>query len=280
MDINTTEFNGAIKKIKTRKIICIVLTVLCILGIFLSAPLYLEIMGDVIIDTDGSYGLAILFAVGVFVSLFAYILVSTPIYNALYIECDARKHLIMLTTLEKERGPIYQMLSNAYFYLGDFDTAIYYDKKTFEVKKVFLKLSALYDKARSEFFAGRLEDFKKTAFDFQVMTKNAKLNEKHRKEILECHTVINLLLAITNEDSEKIKEFASRLDNIKDDNKIASAFVNYLKGIAAYALGDKMESTHRFMSVCDIASKTVLGVLAKRYLDKLNGESDTGVENL
>lgn len=275
MDINTTEFNGAIKKIKTRRIVCIVFTVLCILGIFLSAPLYLEIMGDVIIDTDGSYGLIILFAIGVFVSLFAYILVSTPIYNALYMECDARKHLIMLTTLEKERGPIYQMLSNAYFYLGDFDTAIYYDEKAVGEKKIFSKLSALYGKARSEFFAGRLENFKKTAFDFQVMTKNAKLNEKQRKGILECHTVINLLLAITNEDIEKIKEFASRLDCIKDDNKIASAFVNYLRGIASYALGDKIESTHRFMTVCDIASKTVLGTLAKEFLEKLNSENDT-----
>lgn len=264
MDINTTEFNGLIKKIKTKRVISLVAFVACLIGIWF----FIE---EVV--------LVVLFVIGAFASLLAFLIVGTPTYNALYNDCDARKHLVLLNGIEKGKGT-YPLLVTAYFYIGDFDTSIHYAKRVYQNKSVNSKLTALYWIALNQFFLGKTEEFKQTAFDFQVMTKNAKLNEKHRKEILECHTVINLLLAITNEDSEKIKEFASRLDNIKDDNKIASAFVNYLKGIAAYALGDKMESTHRFMSVCDIASKTVLGTLAKRYLDKLNGESDTGGENL
>ncbi len=276
MDINTIEFNGLIKRIRTKRTVCLVLTVVFVLGILFSAPIHLEILGDVIIDSNGSVTLIILFALGALVSLLAYLIFSVPIHNALFLECDAVKHLILLTSLENERYA-YPMLANAYFYIGDFDTAIYYDKKAFEKKSVITKLNALYGKAKNEFFAGKIEDFKKTAFDFQAMTNGAKLSEKQRNGILKCHTVINLFLAIVNEDSEKIKEFASSLD-IVDDTRISTAFDNYLKGIAAYATGDKDESKHRFMSVCDIASKTVLGILAKEFLEKLNSESDTEVE--
>ena len=276
MDINTIEFNGLIKKIRTKRTVCVVLTVVFILGILLSMPIQLEIMGEHIIDTDGSYALIILFAIAAFASLFAYVLFSVPIHNALFLECDARKHLILLTSLEKEKN-VYPMLATAYFYIGDFDTAIYYDKKAFEKKNANAKISALYRKARSEFFGGRIEDFKKTASDFQAMTNSVKLNEKQQKSILKCNTVINLFLAIVYEDGEKIKEFASQLD-IVDDTRISTAFDSYLKGLAAYTINDKVESTHRFMSVCDIAPKTVLGVLAKEFLGKLNSENNTDGE--
>ena len=132
--------------------------------------------------------------------------------------------------------------------------------------------------ALNKFFLGNEEEFKQSAFDFQAKTKSAKLSERQRKGILQCHAVINLLLSITYKDDKKIKDFLEL--NLDDNTQITKAFENYLKGIAYYELSDKMECAHNFMSVCDIASKTVLGTLAKRYLDKLNGENDTGGENL
>lgn len=258
MDINTTEFNGLIKKIKTKRVISLVAVVACIFGI----AFFIE---EVV--------LVVLFVVGAFASLFAYLIVGTPTYNALYNECDARKHLIMLNGVEKGKGT-YPLLATAYFYIGDFDTSIHYAKRVYQNKSKNSKLTALYWIALNQFFLGKTEEFKQTALDLQVMTKNSKLSERQRKGILKCHSVINLLLAITNKDSEKIKEFVNRLD-VLESTKITVAFDSYMKGIAAYELNEKLESTHRFMSVCDIASKTVLGILAKEYLDKLNTESET-----
>ena len=168
---------------------------------------------------------------------------------------------------------------SAYFYVGDYDTAIHYAKRVYKNRAAISKLKALYWIALNKFFLGNEEEFKQAALDFQVMTKGAKLSEKQRKGILQCHAVINLLLSITYKDDKKIKDFLEKL-NLDDNTQITKAFENYLKGIAYYELNDKMECAHNFMSVCDIASKTVLGTLAKRYLDKLNGENDTGGENL
>ena len=215
----------------------------------------------------------VLFALGAFASLFAFVLVGVPTYNALYNECDARKHLIMLNGIEKGKNT-YPLLTTAYFYIGDFDTSIHYAKRVYQNKSANSKLTALYWIALNQYFLGKTEEFKKTALDLQAMTKTAKLSEKQRKGILKCHSVINLLLAITNKDNEKIKEFVGRLDII-DNTPITVAFDSYMKGIASYELEENLESTHRFMNVCDIASKTVLGILAKEYLNKLNTESET-----
>lgn len=160
MDINTIEFNGLIKKIRTKRTVCVVLTVVFILGILLSMPIQLEIMGEHIIDTDGSYALIILFAIAAFASLFAYVLFSVPIHNALLLECDARKHLILLTSLEKEKN-VYPMLATAYFYIGDFDTAIYYDKKAFEKKMLTLRYLHYTEKQEASFLAVGLRILRK-----------------------------------------------------------------------------------------------------------------------
>lgn len=263
MDINTTEFNGLIKKIKTKRVISLVAFVACLIGIWFFIE---EVM------------LVVLFVIGAFASLLAYLIIGTPTYNALYNDCDARKHLVLLNGIEKGKGT-YPLLVTAYFYIGDFDTSIHYAKRVYQNKSVNSKLTALYWIALNQFFLGKTEEFKQTAFDFQAKTKSAKLSERQRKGILQCHAVINLLLSITYKDDKKIKDFLEKL-NLDDNTQIAKAFENYLKGIAYYELSDKMKCAHNFMSVCDIASKTILGTLAKRYLDKLNGENDTGGENL
>ncbi len=276
MNLNATGFDEFIKKIRIKRTIAISLFIVCLLGVIFSAPWYLEVLDEVIINTDGSMSLVILFGFSSFACLFGYVLASMPIYNALFYECDAKKHLVMLSSLEKEKR-IYQMLSNAYFYVGDYDTAVYYDKKAFEKKSHNAKLTALFGRARSEFFANKIDNFTCTASDFNSLIATAKLNDRQKKTVSKYQTIINLLLAITNNDTEKIKEYASCLQ-AWEETKITGSFINYLKGIASFKLNDKTESTYRFMSVCESASKTVLGTLAKEYLDKLNNESDTQIE--
>lgn len=275
MDINTTEFNMLAKKIKIKRIIALICIIAFVLLIVFSVPLNLEVndYGATSIDVNGAVTLAIRGILGALVSFFMYLIFSSPIYNSLFQECDARKHLFLLKTLENEKFT-YPALANAYAYIGDFDTAIYYDKKAYENKSRIAKLHALYGKATNEFFAERIDDFRNTAFEFQSLTKKTKLNDKQRQKFLKCHRVINLLLAISNKDLEKIKEFSSLLEPF-DKTVISTVFINYLKGLSSFELKNKAECTYRFMSVCDVASKTALGVLAKEYLDKINGKSDT-----
>lgn len=46
-------------------------------------------------------------------------------------------------------------------------------------------------------------------------------------------------------------------------------FVNYLKGVAAYDIGDKKEAIYRFMAVKENCEKTVFFGMAEQHLAKL-----------
>lgn len=272
MDLNTTEFNDIIKKIKIKRRIIGIIIALCFIGIIFSFPMYLEILGDVIIDHSGAPTLIVVFLIAILICLIAYVFISVPIHNALLNECDARKYIVMLTALEKEKS-IYSMLSTGYFYLGEYDTGIYYCNKAIEGKSQYAKLTGLFGRARCEYFAGRLDDFKRTALEFSSLVANAKLNEKQKAIINNYQNIINLFSAIGNKDKEKIKEFSSKLQPW-EDTKIVNGFINYLKGVASYELGDKKESDYRFMAVKDTCSKTVLGTLCDKYLSETQNEDN------
>lgn len=272
MDLNTTEFNDVIKKIRIKRRIIGILITLSFIGIIFSFPMYLEILGDVIINHSGAPTLIVVFLIVILICLIAYVFISVPIHNTLLNECNARKYIVMLTALEKEKS-IYSMLATGYFYLGDFDTGVYYCNKTIESKSQYAKLTGLFGRARCEYFAGKYENFQQNVLEFNNLLSASRLNKKQQAIIIRYQCVINLFSAILNKDNLKIKEFASNLQPW-EDTKIVVSFINYLKGLAAYELGDKKECNYRFMAVCDVASKTVLGALSKKYLSNPQGEEN------
>ncbi len=274
MDLNTTEYNDIIKRIKIKRTIARILIFITAALLILSFPIQLKFNGEIIFDYKGFQSPALFFIIVAFVAeLIAHIIICLPIYNSLFEECNAQKNVIMLNALDSEKRACH-LFYTAYFYLGDFDTSIYYSNKAIENKTQSNKLAGLFNKARCEFFSDRIEDFKRTVSEFDSLFANAKFSKRQTAIISKYQNVINLLSAILNKDNEKIKEFTIKLQPW-EDTKIVNSFINYLKGVASYELGDKKESTYRFMAVCDVASKTVLGELSEKYLSEINKEKNT-----
>ena len=76
------------------------------------------------------------------------------------------------------------------------------------------------------------------------------------------------MCAICGKDAEKINELRNNVE-VWNNIKATEGFVNYIKGIAAYDVGDKEEAIYRFKFVKENCSKTVLAVLSENYLSLL-----------
>lgn len=132
MDLNTTEYNDIIKRIKIKRTIARILIFITAALLILSFPIQLKFNGEIIFDYKGFQSPALFFIIVAFVAeLIAHIIICLPIYNSLFEECNAQKNVIMLNALESEKRACH-LFYTAYFYLGDFDTSIYYSNKAIE----------------------------------------------------------------------------------------------------------------------------------------------------
>lgn len=233
------------------------------------SPTYIVILGETVIDYKGINPVitVLLVLVLFFCGLVANAVVSMPLTTSLDMECDPEKHLTLNAVLnnQKNRDDIYAI---DFFYMGNFEAALNYASKMVASNKSTMKMIGLFNKASCEFFLGDFDSLKLTVEQYETALHNMKkLNQKSKDENEKILKTMNLLIAIANNDKEKIDLF--RDIKVWNNSKITEGYIHYLKGLAAYTTKDKLEAIYRFMSVKENCEKTVLAKLAEQYLSNL-----------
>ncbi|MBR7101857.1 MAG: hypothetical protein IKC74_06175 [Clostridia bacterium] len=265
------KYADLIKSIKIKRAIVYVVTIVAtLLVIFLTMPMKIEFMGEVITDREGfNPALIALFALlCVFVGAVAYGIVSAPLVMTLEQECDPEKELILNLKLNK-RKEAYMTLVADYFYVGDYDNSMGCAMKMVGSPKDRIRIIGFFNKARCEFFTGRKESLKMTASHFDELLKGSdKLKLKHRPLYEKLQGCIELMVSISENDGERAVILSKSVVPWKNTAAI-TGFVNYLKGMSACIIGDRDEAVFRFRSVKEDCGKTVLASLSERNLQLL-----------
>lgn len=125
----------------------------------------------------------------------------------------------------------------------------------------------LFNKARCEFFLEDIHSFKSTTEQYRSAISNIKTNQKDMQAFIKMQEVLELLVAVSDKDEEKI----IALKNLKpwNNGKPTEGFVNYVQGLAAMVIDDKEEAIYRFKSTNEICPKTILFELSNENLSKL-----------
>lgn len=258
------EYDFLIKKIsKKRKLIIVLDIIMSIVLLVVTTPGHLEIFERTIIDTKGIhpiFTILLILLVSVIV-IIAYAIVSIPISASMDVECDPQKYLALNTALTKgkELIPAY---ATGYLYTGNFPLAMEYAGQMIASGKQNWILSGIFNKARCEFLLGNYEAMKVTVQQYESVLSNIKKSAPAYQKL---HDVLVLMYAIADNDQDKINEYR-KFVQAWSNSKAADGYINYLKGISAYRVGDKDESIYRFMLVKDHCGKTVFSQLSDEYL--------------
>ena len=267
----SNEYDDLIKKIKRKAKRRIIFTVVAMVIAFIACtPMEIEVMEEKVVDYDGiSPIFTVLILILIFIAgLVAYAFAVNPLTTSLDEECDPRKQLALTTAIDKRKN-IEVIFAKDLFYIGDFEYALMYANKMIENKNILIKISGLFNKARCEFFKSDFEAFNQTLYQFENEMYKVE-NNKRFKWILKNRKILRLLKAVAEKDNELIKENYDI--EAWNESKATEGFVNFVKGIAAYNIDDKMEAIYRFKYVKENCSKMFIGNLAEEYIEKLESE--------
>lgn len=263
-----TEYTGLIRKIRRRRKWVIALTLIAVFAVIaFGFPAQLEIMGETILDSKGWHPalIILLILLILFVEFIVYAAVSIPAAIALDQECDPEKHLVLNTALTKP-NQLDPLLAADYLYLGKYPEALMYAERMAASKNETTSLSGLFCKARCEFLLGNDESFRQTSEEFRErLSGNAKRKPKTQATLLKMEQVLELLRAISDNDTEKIKDLRTSIQ-CWDKSKATEGFVHYLKGLAAYKTGDRKQAIYRFMTVTENYPKIIFAKYSEEYL--------------
>lgn len=271
-EIDESKYVEEIKKLKCkRRIIICFHTVVLIALVAFSSPIEFEFMGNVIEYRGIGIVLTIALMIACsFIVMIAHAMVLAPLNNSMLQECEPEKNLALNKALNKSKNRN-AMLSMDYFYLGHYEESIMYANKDVESHNGVLALTGLFNKARSLFFLEG-EGFYKIADEYEAKLLSCKkLKPKVKNAYEGINNVLYFMRAIAQNDTEKMSEL---LKTVKpwNNSKPTEYYVNYIKGLAAYKLGDMDEAIFRFKMVEENASKTILADLSTNYLTIIKAE--------
>ena len=206
------------------------------------------------------------FLLCVFIESLAFVYVSRDIDISMNVECDPRKHLILNEALNKTNN-IDHVYAVDFIYLGDFKSSLVYSDKMTLHKRNFVKIAGFFNKARCYYFLGETENLKFCVEQYKNILYNSKISDKRKINYQKMENILDLLIALSEKDSEKILLYR----NIEawNKSKATEGFVMFLKGVIAYEIGDKLEAVYNFMHVKKNCEKTVLCQMANEYLSVL-----------
>lgn len=269
--VQTNEYDDLIKKIKHKRDIVSILSIITILvTIAVCSPFHLVILNQTIIDYKGINPIITVLLVLLFfvIGIFANVLVSAPIFTSLDQECDPQKNLVLNATLsmQKNTDSIYAV---DLIYMGKFEEALYYADRMIASNRSEEAITGLFNKARCEFFMGDYDSLKQTVKQYEDAVNTLKKVSQKTKDVNnKILKTMHLLVAIAEEDKESILIYS---DIEKWNNsKVTEGYINYLKGIVAYISDNKFEAIYRFMYVKENCEKTVLSEKSQEYLSKLS----------
>lgn len=265
--MSESKYSDLIAKIQKKRKLVIVLTLVAVLLIFLFATPSRTEMGETIIERKGLHPVLIVLLVLLcfFIEMIAYVAVSLPLDTSMGQECDPEKYLILNMHLNKKKN-IDDIYAVGYLYLGIYATALTYAEKMINNSNELFALTGLFNKARCEFFLDNHDAFRSTVAEYESkLLSSQKLKPKVKTVYQKINNILNLMLAIVDNDAEKINECRSSIENW-NKSKATEGFVNYIRGLSAYKADDKQEAIYRFKLVKENCSKTALFGLSEEYL--------------
>lgn len=269
--MNESKYSDLIAKIQRKRKWVIALTIVAILVVLLfTTPAQLEIMGETVIVCQGLHPvfIVLLILLCFFIEIIAYAVVSLPLNTSMDQECDPEKQLVLNMRLNKQKN-IDHIYAVDHLYLGNYEESIKYAGKMIQSPNEQMALVGLFNQARCEFFSGNYESFKLTSAQYELKLSSCKkLKPKTKSAYQKINNILNLMCAISNNDIEKINELQSAIE-VWNTSKATEGFVNYIRGVAAYKVDDKVEAIYRFKFVKDNCSKTVFAGLSEDYLSLL-----------
>ena len=257
--IQTGQYRDIIKKIKTKRLIAAIINSgIIIVWAFINIITMFKY-------TSGSLIMIFLPPLAVIMNWIAVQIIFMPIPRSLTEQADPQKYLALSTAFKvKDMDSVCCL---AYFYMGNFLGAKYYSEKLSQSKKAKIKLSGLFNKACCEFFLNDIEAFKKTAMQFKYAVANEKMRKKHRKLFENNVKYLDLMAAFSENNTEQIALCQNLVSTTK--SKVSQGLTNYLRGIAAYILGDREKAIYYFVAVKTECPKTFFPPLCDQYLEKL-----------
>ncbi len=261
-----------IKKIKKKKTVITVLAILsALLTLLLCSPMKIIVLNEVILDRPGNFTamswILILILCLTFVTL---AVVLNPMTASMITECDPEKHLFLNAALNKSKN-LEEIYAMDHFYLGNFAIALSFANKMVQSPKQRIVCVGLFHKARCEFFLKDISALKATTEQYRLTMSHLKLNKKMQQAFLQMQAVLDLLVAIGENDRQTV---AHRIDIAPWNTcKPTQGLIHYVRGLAATVLQDKEEAIYRFKSAKEICEKTVLSSLADENLANLRDAS-------
>lgn len=269
--MNESQYSDLITKIQKKRKWVIALTIVAVLlVILLTSPIKLEVMGETVVDYKGLHPVLTILLVFLcfFIEIVAYAMVSLPLNTSMDQECDPEKHLILNSSLNKQKNIDY-VYSVDHLYLGNYTESIKYAEKMIASANEPMVMVGLFNKARCEFLAADYDTFTQTASQYSnTLSKCRKIKPRAMVEYQKISRVIDLMLAVSKDDLDTINKIRSNIE-VWNASKATGGFVSYIKGIAAYKANDKEEAIYRLKAVEEHCSKTILARLAAEHLDLL-----------
>ena len=272
--IQNNEYIPLIKKIKRKRTVVIVLTIIAeLITLLLCAPIEVVVFDKTMVLNKGINPIfTILIVLGIYIcEIFACAIVLTPLTSSMSVECDPKKHLILNDALNKQKNKDY-IYAVDLMYMGDFKAALGYANKMIGSNKSMMVNIGLFNKARCEFFLGDFDSLKSTVKQYEIALNNSKnISKKTKATYNKILKTMNLLVAISEEDKNGISNFSSI--EMWNKSKATEGYINYLKAIAAYMTENKQEAIYRFMFVKENYEKTIFSQFSQQYLSKLSADS-------
>lgn len=272
--LQTTEYDSLIKKIRRRQklaLTCDIIATLITLG--LCFPGHLEILNVVLWDHSGIHPLVAILLI-LLISVFyiiALAIINIPIFTAMDIECNPKKHLALHTALIKAKNAdsVYAL---ALFYMGSFEQARLYADKMIADKRPTVSLIGLFNKSRCDFFLGDFESLKQTVEQYeQTLNRATQLNKKNTEAYTNLLQTMRLLVALADNDKDAIGTL--RNPTVWNTSKATEGFIHYLAGVASYVLEDEKNAIYHLMSVSENCKHTFLAQLSEEYLAALEKDN-------
>lgn len=255
------KYEKLVKKIKRKKLLIFVLVVIAV---------------AVNYGLTDSFLMAIPGFVGIFfLELFAVAIAIAPLNSSLNDECDPEKYLALNEGAGNKTQRVIARATGS-FYVGDFDRALEGAEEMLGMRRADMRLSGMFNKARALFFLGRAEEARAMAKEYgDTVAGMTKVKEKHLEGYNKLGAMLNLMLAISERDSQRIERFREEVSPW-NRSRATEGFVCYMKGLAAFLLSDTHESVYYFRTVKENCPKTFLARYAEQYLAELKRTEDKG----
>ncbi len=266
MNTQDNNYKPLINKIRRkRRLVTFIAFAVLFVIIFICSPASFVVFDKTVFSSDGvSTGVTIaLILLVMFIELIAHGAVLMPLTSSMDNECDPEKYIALNDALGKGKNKAHA-LCVGYFYTGNFSVSLDYIKEIVNQNNISAKTLGLFYKARCQFFAGDYDSFRVTVGEYKNCYSHQ--NDKAKKSNEKTHKTVCLLVALCDNNTQKIDEYRKEIEPW-NNSKATKGYIDFLKGLAANKLGDKEESTYRFMSVKENCPKTFLAERAEKYLE-------------